>query len=125
MSSLEGLDLTSENTSQTDMSVPGTSMATRILVLEEHPLLRNGMTDFLNAQPDLQVCGGTDNMRDARNEIAKSKPHLLVTALRLGAGDSLECHPQIPSVPICTDHAGNQEGRKSGNWSLVISSIHS
>ena len=26
---------------------------TRILVLEEHPLLRDGMTDFLNAQPDM------------------------------------------------------------------------
>ena len=39
---------------QTGMSVPGRSVATtRILVLEEHPLLRDGMTDFLNAQPDL------------------------------------------------------------------------
>ena len=53
MRSLEGLDLTSEETTQTDMSVPGRSVATRILVLEEHPLLRDGMTDFLNAQPDL------------------------------------------------------------------------
>jgi DNA-binding NarL/FixJ family response regulator len=87
---LQGLDLTSEKTPQTNMSVSGKSVATRILVLEEHPLLRSGMTDFLNAQPDLQVCGDADNMRDARNEIAKSKPHLLVTALRLGAGDSLE-----------------------------------
>jgi DNA-binding NarL/FixJ family response regulator len=65
-------------------------VATRILVLEEHPLLRDGMTDFLNAQPDLQVGGEADNIRDARNEIAKCKPQLLVTALRLGTGDSLE-----------------------------------
>ena len=90
MRSLEGLDLTSEKTTQTDMSVPGRSVATRILVLEEHPLLRDGMTDFLNAQPDMMVCGEADNIRDARNEIAKSKPQLLVTALRLGTGDSLE-----------------------------------
>jgi DNA-binding NarL/FixJ family response regulator len=75
---------------QTDMSVPGRSVITRILVLEEHPLLRGGITDFLNAQPDLEVCGEADNIRDARNEITKCKPHLLVTALRLGTGDSLE-----------------------------------
>jgi chemotaxis response regulator CheB len=108
------------------MSVPERSVATRILVLQEHPLLRNGMTDFLNAQPDLQVCGETDNMRDARNEIAKSKPHLLVIALRLGAGDSLEfvIH-RFPLSRFAQIQAGNQEGRKSGNWSLVISSIHS
>ena len=90
MRSLEGLDLISQDTTQTDMSIPGRSVATRIMVLEEHPLLRDGMTDFLNAQPDLQVCSEADNIRDARNEIAKSKPQLLVTALRLGTGDSLE-----------------------------------
>jgi DNA-binding NarL/FixJ family response regulator len=45
--------------------------------LEEHPLLRGGMTDFLNAQPDLQVCGEADNIRDARNEITECKPQLL------------------------------------------------
>ena len=37
---------------QTDMSVPGSSVTTGILVLEEHPLLRDGMTDFLNTQRD-------------------------------------------------------------------------
>jgi DNA-binding NarL/FixJ family response regulator len=71
-------------------SVPGKSLETRILVLEEHPLLRDGITDFLNAQPNLLVCGQAANIRDARNEIAKSKPQLLLTALRLGTGDSLE-----------------------------------
>jgi len=90
MRSLEGFDLTFEKTTQSDMSAPGRSVATRILVLEEHPLLRDGMTDFLNAQTNLMVCGQADNIRDARNEIAKSKPQLLVTALRLGTGDSLE-----------------------------------
>src|SRR4029079_16746711 len=70
--------------------VPGKSVATRVLVLEEHPLLRQGIADFLNAQPDLLVCGEADNIRAQRNEIAKSKPQLLLTALRLGTGDSLE-----------------------------------
>ena len=86
----EGSDLTIEKPTQAGTSVPGKSVATRVLVLEEHPLLRQGIADFLNAQPDLQVCGEADNIRAARNEIAKSKPQLLLTALRLGTGDSLE-----------------------------------
>ncbi|MGA7274378.1 MAG: response regulator transcription factor, partial [Candidatus Udaeobacter sp.] len=91
MRSLEGPDLTLRKPSQTGMSVPGRLVAkTRVLVLEEHPLLRDGMTDLLNAQPDLLVCGAASNIRDARNEIAKCKPQLLITALRLGTGDSLE-----------------------------------
>src|ERR1700741_4598689 len=90
MRSLEGPDLTIKSPPQPAMTVPGRSVATRILVLEEHPLLRDGITDFLNTQTDLVVCGEADNIRDARSEIAKSKPQLLITALRLGSGDSLE-----------------------------------
>src|SRR2546421_6642388 len=63
---------------------------TRIVVLEEHPLLRHGIADFLNSHEDMIVCGETDNIRDARHRIQESKPHLLLTALRLGTGDSLE-----------------------------------
>ena len=62
----------------------------RILLLEEHPLLRHGVADFLNSQSDMLVCCETDNIRDARNKIHEFKPHLLLTALRLGTGDSLE-----------------------------------
>lgn len=61
-----------------------------VLVLEEHPLLRYGVANCLNAQPDMAVCGESDNIRDARQKIQQFKPRLLLTALRLGAGDSLE-----------------------------------
>ena len=63
---------------------------TRIVVLEEHPLLRHGIAHFLNSQEDMIVCGETDNIRDARHKIQESKPHVLLTALRLGTGDTLE-----------------------------------
>jgi len=63
---------------------------TRILILEEHPLLRYGIRDYLNSQPDMIACGEADNIRDARNKIVEGKPHLLLTSLRLGTGDSLE-----------------------------------
>ena len=62
----------------------------RILVLEEHPLLRHGIIDYIDSQPDMIICGESANISDARNKIAECKPHLLVTALRLGTGDSLE-----------------------------------
>jgi len=63
---------------------------TPILILEEHQLLRYGIRDYLNCQPDMIVCGDADNIRDARDKIAECKPQLLVIALRLGVGDSLE-----------------------------------
>jgi DNA-binding NarL/FixJ family response regulator len=62
----------------------------RILVVDEQPLLRHGVTAFLNCQPDIMVCGEADCIPGARNRIVECKPHLLVIGLRLGAGDSLD-----------------------------------
>lgn len=66
------------------------SAKARILILEEHPLLRHGVAHFLNSQADMIVCAETDNIRDARHKLQECKPQLLLTALRLGTGDSLE-----------------------------------
>src|SRR5215831_19699639 len=63
---------------------------TRILVLEEQPLLRHGIATYLNSQPDMIVCGDVDNIPRARHKIGEFKADLLLTALRLGSGDTLE-----------------------------------
>jgi DNA-binding NarL/FixJ family response regulator len=82
------------DTSRTHASgkiVAGRQIAkTRILVVDEQPLLRHGIVTYLNGQPDMIVCGEADCIPDARNKIAECKPQLLLTALRLGAGDSLD-----------------------------------
>jgi DNA-binding NarL/FixJ family response regulator len=58
--------------------------------LDEHTLLRFGLNAYLNSQPDMIVCGEADSIPDARSKIAECKPHLLLTAFRLGTGDTLE-----------------------------------
>src|SRR5437867_4893983 len=73
------------------IDTPGRHIAkTRILVVDEHPLLRHGIISFINGQPDMIVCGEADCIPSAQNKIGECKPQLVVTALRLGAGDSLE-----------------------------------
>jgi two-component system, NarL family, response regulator FusR len=62
----------------------------RILVVDEHPLLRQGMTMFLNCQPDMIVCAEADSIPSAQIKIAESRPHLMVMGLHLGTGDTLE-----------------------------------
>jgi DNA-binding NarL/FixJ family response regulator len=66
------------------------AVKTRILVVDEHPLLRHGIIAFINCQPDMVVCGEAECIPSARTKLAECKPHLLVIGLRLGAGDSLE-----------------------------------
>lgn len=73
------------------MIVPGKYTAkTRILVVDEHPLLRHGIITFINGQPDMVACGEADSVPSAQIKLAESRPHLLVLGLRLGTGDSLE-----------------------------------
>jgi DNA-binding NarL/FixJ family response regulator len=68
---------------------------TRILVLDEQPLLRHGISVYLNSQPDMMVCGETGSISDAPSKIAECQPQLLLTALRLGAQDSLKLIKQL------------------------------
>src|SRR4029450_12060467 len=79
------------NIPATARSVPvGTSQKRRILVVDEHPLLRHGISAYLNCQPNMVVCGDADSILSARSKLAECKPHMLVIGLRLGTGDSLE-----------------------------------
>jgi DNA-binding NarL/FixJ family response regulator len=76
----------------------------RILVLDQQPLLRHGISAYLNSQPDMMVCGEAGNVSDARSKVAKCQPQFVVTALRLGGGHSLkfikELKTQNPGLRI-------------------------
>jgi DNA-binding NarL/FixJ family response regulator len=64
----------------------------RILLLDEQPLLRYGISAYLNSQPDMVVCGEAESVPDAGSKIAECQPQVLVMELGLGvgAGDSLK-----------------------------------
>ena len=85
------------------MSSPEEShLRTRILVVDEHPLLRYGITTFISSQPDMIACGEADSVATVRATLAETRPQLLIIGLRLGTGDSLELvkalkaqHPEL------------------------------
>ena len=62
----------------------------RIVVVDAFPMLRHGVTTFLEGQANLIVCGEADSIPSALIKIAECKPHLLVIGLRLGAADCVE-----------------------------------
>jgi DNA-binding NarL/FixJ family response regulator len=63
---------------------------TRILVVDEHPLFRHGVMDFINSQADMAVCGSGDSIPSVQNALTGCKPDLILLGLRLGTGDTLE-----------------------------------
>jgi len=78
---------------------PGKS---RIIVVEDHPLLCAGLMQLIQIQPDLTCAGTADNTAAARQLVEECKPDLMLLDLRLKSGDSLELikslrveHPKV------------------------------
>lgn len=63
---------------------------TRFVVVDDHPLLRDGIMKLLSAQDGLQACGEADNVADAKRLVVSQKPDLMLLDLRLKSGDSLD-----------------------------------
>jgi DNA-binding NarL/FixJ family response regulator len=62
----------------------------RILVVDDHPLLRAGLIQFISRHQDLVCCGEADSAATTHIAIADRKPDLLLLDLRLRDEDGLE-----------------------------------
>jgi DNA-binding NarL/FixJ family response regulator len=61
-----------------------------ILLVEDHPLVRESLKRIIQQQPDLDVCGETDNGSQAMELVAETKPHLVILDLTLKDSHGLE-----------------------------------
>src|SRR5690606_10347599 len=62
----------------------------RVLIVDDHPIVRHGLTRMIEAAPDLEVCGEAENVADARRAIRDRHPDIVIVDLTLGQGDGLE-----------------------------------
>ena len=65
-------------------------MRSRVVVVEDHPVLSDGLRQLIDKQPDLACVGIADNTSDAKRLVEQSKPHLVLLDLRLKGGDALD-----------------------------------
>jgi DNA-binding NarL/FixJ family response regulator len=86
---------------------PKSHKKSRIIVVEDHPVLLDGLRQLIGSQPDLACVGAADNTSDAKRVVEQSKPDLMVLDLRLKAGDALELiksvrveHPQLKMLVL-------------------------
>jgi len=62
----------------------------RILVVDDHPLLRAGLIQFIDRQRDMTCCGEADSGATTQDAVVRQKPDLLLLDLRLRSEDGLE-----------------------------------
>ena len=70
---------------------------TRILVVDDHPMMRDGLIRLLSKQRDLICCGEAGTAAQAQSATAKHKPDLVILDLRLKGGDGLELIKSLKS----------------------------
>lgn len=62
----------------------------RILVLDDHPMTRYGVTQLINDQSDLAVCGEAENANQALDGVQKLRPDLVLADISLPGKNGLD-----------------------------------
>ena len=64
--------------------------ATRIMLVDDHPIVREGLAESINREPDLLVCAQAEDHQEALKAFEASKPDLVVIDLMLKSSSGLE-----------------------------------
>jgi DNA-binding NarL/FixJ family response regulator len=76
----------------------------RILVVDDHPIVRFGIRQAIGAEPDLTVCGEADSPTAALDAARQFVPDLAIVDLSLGPGGGIELvrrlHELAPGLAI-------------------------
>jgi len=68
---------------------------TQILLVDDHPVVRDGLTTIINHERDLNVCGGADDAHQALKAIGDLKPDVVVVDISLKNSDGIELTKSI------------------------------
>lgn len=85
----------------------------RILIVDDHPLVRDGLRSRLSCRPDWEVCGEAEVPSEALQKIRDEEPTVVIVDLSLKTGNGLDLIKQISALPhpprmlVCSMHDEN------------------
>jgi DNA-binding NarL/FixJ family response regulator len=75
-----------------------------VFLVDDHPIVRQGLTLLINQESDLTVCGEAEEMHTALSAILAIKPDILIVDISLNGPDGLELLKSIrinsPRLPV-------------------------
>lgn len=70
-------------------------MKTGIFIVDDHPIVRQGLAQLINQEADLCVAGQAENATEALREIARIKPRLALVDISLNGTSGIELTKDI------------------------------
>lgn len=72
-------------------------MASRILIVDDHPLVREGLAARIGRQSGWEVCGEAESAEEALEQVGQTQPDLVVVDISLKGGDGISLIRDIHS----------------------------
>ncbi len=66
------------------------SAKAKVLIVDDHPVVREGLTMHLSTQPDLEVCGEAEDLPGALALIASARPDVAIIDISLKNSNGIE-----------------------------------
>jgi DNA-binding NarL/FixJ family response regulator len=74
------------------------SQTTKVLLVDDHPLVREGLVNLISQQADLQICGEAANESQALELIRTVQPHVAIVDISLETGSGIELIKSIKAM---------------------------
>ncbi len=72
------------------------SKRTRVFVVDDHPIVRQGLTLLINRESDLSVCGEAGDAQTAVQAVATVRPYIMVVDISSNGPDGLDLLKAYP-----------------------------
>jgi DNA-binding NarL/FixJ family response regulator len=69
----------------------------KIFIVDDHPLMREGLTRLINPQRDMSICGEAGTAHEALKAITVLKPDIVILDLTLAGSDGLDLIKDLKS----------------------------
>lgn len=66
------------------------SSPVRVVVVDDHPIVRKGLIDLIDEEPGLEVCGDAATTAKALEVVGRTRPHVAIVDLSLGTESGLD-----------------------------------
>lgn len=62
----------------------------RIVIIDDHPAIRDGLATRISLEDDLEVCGGASDVNDGLELIGETQPDLAIVDISLKTGNGID-----------------------------------